>query len=123
MQDKFRTYFNNDIVGTQIGGAMKNIIAIACGAILGKNLGFNAVAAIITRGLSEIIDLGVKMGAKKTTFYGLSGIGDLTLTCSSLKSRNTKLGYMLAQKKKSQRNFLKAKNPVRAYVNLAKNII
>ena len=100
MQDKFRTYFNNDIVGTQIGGAMKNIIAIACGAILGKNLGFNAVAAIITRGLSEIIDLGVKMGAKKTTFYGLSGIGDLTLTCSSLKSRNTKLGYMLAQKKK-----------------------
>ena len=88
---KFRTYFNNDIVGTQIGGAMKNVIAIASGVIIGSNLGHNAGAAIITRGLSEIIDLGVKMGARKTTFYGLSGIGDLTLTCSSLKSRNTKL--------------------------------
>ncbi len=102
---RFRTYFNNDIVGTQIGGAMKNVIAIASGVIIGSNLGHNAGAAIITRGLSEIIDLGVKMGAKKTTFYGLSGIGDLTLTCSSLKSRNTKLGYLLA-KGKSKTNQL-----------------
>ena len=78
---KFRTYFNNDIVGTQIGGAMKNVIAIASGVIKGCNLGHNAGAAIITRGLSETIDLGIKMGAKKSTFYGLYGIGDLTLTC------------------------------------------
>ena len=102
---KFRTYFNNDIVGTQIGGAMKNVIAIASGVIMGSNLGHNAGAALITRGLSEIIDLGIKMGAKKSTFYGLSGIGDLTLTCSSLKSRNTKLGYLLA-KGKSKTNQL-----------------
>ena len=102
---KFRTYFNNDIIGTQIGGAMKNVIAIASGVIIGSNLGQNAGAAIITRGLSEIIDLGTQMGAKKSTFYGLSGIGDLTLTCSSLKSRNTKLGYLLA-KGKSKTNQL-----------------
>ena len=102
---KFRTYFNNDIVGTQIGGAMKNVIAIASGVIKGSNLGHNAGAALITRGLSEIIDLGIQMGAKKSTFYGLSGIGDLTLTCSSLKSRNTKLGFLLA-KGKSKTNQL-----------------
>jgi len=99
-QDRFRTYFNNDIIGTQVGGAMKNVIAIASGFILGSGLGNNANASIITRGLSEMIELGLKMGAKKKTFYGLSGIGDLTLTCSSLKSRNTKLGYLLAKKKK-----------------------
>ena len=99
-QDRFRTYFNNDVIGTQIGGAMKNVIAIASGFILGNGLGNNANASIITRGLSEMIELGLKMGAKKNTFYGLSGIGDLTLTCSSLKSRNTKLGYLLAKKKR-----------------------
>ena len=99
IQEKFRTYFNNDIIGTQIGGAMKNIIAIACGYIAGCGLGENAKAAIITRGLSEIIDLGIEMGAKRNTFYGLSGIGDLTLSCSSLKSRNAKFGYNLAKSK------------------------
>ena len=76
---------------------MKNVIAIACGLIKGKNLGENAKAAIITRGISEIVKLGLKMGAKRNTFYGLSGIGDLTLTCSSLKSRNTKLGFEVAK--------------------------
>ena len=100
VQEKFRTYFNKDIIGTQIGGAMKNVIAIASGFIIGKGLGLNANASIVTRGLSEMIQLGIRMGAKKNTFYGLSGIGDLSLTCSSLKSRNTKLGYLLAKKKK-----------------------
>ena len=76
---------------------MKNVIAIACGFAKGRNLGENAKAAIITRGMSEIVKLGVNMGAKRKTFYGLSGIGDLTLTCSSLKSRNTKFGYDLAK--------------------------
>ena len=94
---KLRIYFNHDIVGTQLGGAMKNVIAIACGFAKGKNLGENAKAAIITRGISEIVKLGVNMGAKRKTFYGLSGIGDLALTCSSLKSRNTKFGYDLAK--------------------------
>ena len=64
LAEKFRIYFNNDIIGTQVGGAMKNIIAIACGYITGLELGENAKAAIITRGLSEIINLGIKMGAK-----------------------------------------------------------
>ena len=95
--EKLRVYFNSDIIGTQLGGAMKNVIAIACGFAKGKNLGENAKAAIITRGISEIVKLGVRMGAKRKTFYGLSGIGDLTLTCSSLKSRNTKFGYDLAK--------------------------
>ena len=95
--EKLRIYFNNDIIGTQLGGAMKNVIAIACGFAKGKNLGENAKAAIITRGISEIVKLGVNMGAKRKTFYGLSGIGDLALTCSSLKSRNTKFGYDLAK--------------------------
>ena len=98
--EKLRVYFNSDIIGTQLGGAMKNVIAIACGFAKGKNLGENAKAAIITRGISEIVKLGVKMGAKRKTFYGLSGIGDLTLTCSSLKSRNTKFGYDLAKGRK-----------------------
>ena len=95
--ERLRIYFNNDIIGTQLGGAMKNVIAIACGFVKGKNLGENAKSAIITRGISEIVKLGINMGAKRKTFYGLSGIGDLTLTCSSLKSRNTKFGYDLAK--------------------------
>lgn len=98
-QERFRIYFNNDVVGTQLGGAMKNVIAIANGIIIGCGFGHNAGAAIITRGLAEIIELGLKMGAQKNTFYGLSGLGDLTLTCSSLKSRNTMLGYLLAKGK------------------------
>lgn len=93
----FRPYFNNDLVGTQIGGSAKNIIAIACGIIKGRRLGENAKASLLTRGLSEIISLGKKMGAEKKTFFGLSGLGDLTLTCNSLKSRNLNLGYMLGQ--------------------------
>ena len=108
----FRTYFNSDIVGTQVGGAMKNVIAIACGIIKGKKLGNNALAAIITRGLSEIVELGVKMGAKQETFFGLSGIGDLTLTCSSLKSRNTQLGYFLANPSKRVASKFKEKNVI-----------
>lgn len=119
-QEKFRTYFNNDIIGTQIGGAMKNVIAIACGIIIGSGLGHNASAAIITRGLYEIKELGFKMGAKKITFCGLSGIGDLTLTCSSLKSRNTKLGYMLAKKKKPNHVLFEGKESCYSICELGK---
>ena len=118
-QEKFRTYFNNDIIGTQIGGAMKNVIAIACGIIIGSGLGNNASAAIITRGLSEIIDLGIKMGAKNT-FYGLSGIGDLALTCSSLKSRNTKLGYLLSKKKKQTNQLFEGLESCQSICDLGK---
>ena len=119
-QDRFRTYFNNDIIGTQIGGAMKNVIAIASGFIIGNGLGNNANASIITRGLSEMIELGLKMGAKKNTFYGLSGIGDLTLTCSSLKSRNTKLGYLLAKKKKKSNAVLEGMESCDSICNLGR---
>ncbi len=97
-QEKFRTYFNNDVIGTQVGGAMKNVIAIACGLIRGKRLGTNAIASVLSRGLSEIVELGYTMGAEKRTFYGLSGLGDLALTCSSLRSRNTYLGFVLGKK-------------------------
>ena len=93
----FRPYFNNDIVGTQIGGALKNVIAIACGIVYGKGLGENAKSSVMTRGLKEIMTLGVKMGAKEETFRGLSGLGDLNLSCNSLKSRNMYLGYKLGK--------------------------
>ena len=83
-----RLYSSEDIIGTQLGGALKNVIAIGCGMIKSINLGESARTAFMTRGLSEMIDLGVTMGAKINTFYGLSGLGDLSLTCSSIQSRN-----------------------------------
>lgn len=95
----FRPYFNTDMIGTQLGGAIKNIIAIACGIVHGKNLGENAKSSVLTRGLQEMIFLGTKMGASKETFYGLSGIGDLNLSCNSLKSRNFNFGYDLSRNK------------------------
>ncbi|MBH43645.1 MAG: hypothetical protein CMP25_02515 [Rickettsiales bacterium] len=91
----FRPYFNNDIIGTQIGGSMKNIIAIACGIVIGKKLGENAKSSIMTRGLKEMIKLGTSLGAEEKTFMGLSGLGDLNLSCNSIKSRNMLLGYEL----------------------------
>ena len=93
----FRPYFNTDIIGTQLGGAVKNIIAIACGIVVGKKLGENARSSILTRGLQEIIYLGKKMGARKETFFGLSGIGDLNLSCSSINSRNFNFGFKLGE--------------------------
>tara|TARA_B100000242_G_C43014636_1_gene471776 strand:- start:376 stop:1362 length:987 start_codon:yes stop_codon:yes gene_type:complete len=93
----FRPYYNNDIIGTQLGGAVKNVIAIACGVTVAQKLGENARASVITRGLQEIIYLGKKMGANEKTFYGLSGIGDLNLTCNSEKSRNFKFGFNLGK--------------------------
>lgn len=92
----FRPYIQTDIIGSQIGGAVKNVIAVACGIVQGLQLGHNATAAIITRGLAEMVRLGKAMGAKKETFLGLSGLGDLTLTCNSIKSRNLRFGIALA---------------------------
>ena len=93
----FRPYLSNDVVGAQIAGALKNIYAIACGIVVGKNYGDNAVASIITRSFSEICIVGQVLNAKKDTLSGLSGIGDLFLTCSSTKSRNFSLGIKLAK--------------------------
>ncbi len=93
----FRPYLSDDLVGAQVGGAVKNVLAIACGVVHGRNLGDNARAALITRGLAEIARLGNRLGARAETLMGLSGLGDLTLTCSSLQSRNMSLGAALGQ--------------------------
>jgi len=96
----FRPYLSDDLVGAEIGGAVKNVLAIACGVVHGRQMGDNARAALITRGLAEIGRLGRALGAKPTTLMGLSGLGDLTLTCSSLQSRNMSLGAALGQGRK-----------------------
>jgi glycerol-3-phosphate dehydrogenase (NAD(P)+) len=96
---KFRLYASNDIIGAQIGGAIKNVIAIACGVVHGKKLGENARAAILSRGLAEIARLAVAMGGRHETLMGLCGVGDLTLTASSLQSRNFSLGAGIGEGK------------------------
>ncbi len=95
-----RIYTTDDIIGTQIGGALKNVLAIACGIIAGRGLGENAKAALIARGLAEMIRLGTALGARAETLTGLSGLGDVVLTCSSNQSRNTSLGFALGQGQK-----------------------
>lgn len=91
----FRPYLSDDVTGVEIAGALKNVIAIACGIVEGKKLGQNARAAVMTRGMAEIKRLGMAKGAKSDTFLGLAGIGDLTLTCNSMSSRNFSLGFEL----------------------------
>jgi len=98
--DKFRLYESFDVTGVEIGGAVKNVIAIAAGISDGLKLGLNARAAIITRGLAEITRLGVRMGANPLTFLGLSGLGDLVLTCTGELSRNRSVGVQLGEGKK-----------------------
>jgi glycerol-3-phosphate dehydrogenase (NAD(P)+) len=93
----FRVYASTDITGVALGGALKNVIAIACGMVAGRGLGENARAALMTRGLAEISRLAVSLGARPETFMGLAGLGDLALTCSSLQSRNYSFGYHLGQ--------------------------
>jgi glycerol-3-phosphate dehydrogenase (NAD(P)+) len=92
MQPHFRVYTNPDVIGVELGGALKNIIALSAGIAEGLGLGDNAKAALITRGLSEIARLGMALGANPLTFAGLSGIGDLMVTCSSRFSRNRRSG-------------------------------
>jgi len=91
----FRPYTNADVIGTEIGGACKNVIALACGMAAGVGLGENTAAAIITRGLAEIMRLGIAVGAKGATLAGLAGVGDLVATCSSPQSRNRAFGERL----------------------------
>jgi glycerol-3-phosphate dehydrogenase (NAD(P)+) len=93
-------YLHSDIVGVEIGGALKNIIAIACGISDGLGFGSNTKAALMTRGLSEIMRLGKKLGAKPSTFWGLSGLGDLITTCFSPYSRNRSVGEKVGRGKK-----------------------
>ena len=97
--DVMRVYTSSDVKGVEVGGALKNIIAFCAGAAVSLGLGDNAFAALLTRGLSEIARLGVELGAQKETFYGLSGLGDLIVTCSSEHSRNRKAGKLIGQGK------------------------
>ncbi|XJZ26056.1 NAD(P)H-dependent glycerol-3-phosphate dehydrogenase [Bacillota bacterium Lsc_1132] len=97
INQNFRVYTNPDIIGVEIGGALKNIIALAAGITDGLGYGDNAKAALITRGLAEIARLGTKMGANPLTFSGLTGIGDLIVTCTSVHSRNWRAGHLLGK--------------------------
>lgn len=102
MNEIFRVYRNSDMFGVEFGGSLKNIIALACGISTGLGYGDNAIAALITRGLLEIARLGTKLGAKQETFYGLTGLGDLFVTCSSMHSRNRRCGILIGQGKSAQ---------------------
>ena len=95
--EKMRIYTSNDVKGVELGGALKNIIAFCAGVASGLGLGDNSFAALITRGLVEISRLGVELGGEKDTFYGLSGLGDLIVTCLSEHSRNRRAGRLIAQ--------------------------
>ena len=96
---RLRVYSSDDVIGVEVGGAVKNVMAIAAGICDGMGLGHNARAALITRGLAEMTRLGVKLGGRAETFMGLTGMGDLILTCTSDLSRNRRVGLMLAQNK------------------------
>ncbi len=93
----FRIYLSNDVAGAEIGGAIKNVLAIACGVVEGRGLGQNARAALIARGFAEMVRFGLAMGAQRETLAGLSGLGDLVLTCSSTSSRNFSLGKAIGE--------------------------
>ena len=99
MNENMRVYLSNDVKGVELGGALKNIIAFCAGILVGMELGDNSFAALITRGLTEIARLGVALGGKMETFYGLSGLGDLVVTCSSQFSRNRKAGMLIGEGK------------------------
>ena len=96
-QPTFRIYVSDDVAGAEIGGAVKNVLAVACGVVEGKGLGQNARAALIGRGFAEMTRFGMAFGAKRETLAGLSGLGDLVLTCTSTSSRNYSLGVGLGQ--------------------------
>ncbi|HDL5518435.1 TPA: NAD(P)H-dependent glycerol-3-phosphate dehydrogenase, partial [Mannheimia haemolytica] len=98
----FRVYLNNDIIGVQLGGAIKNVIAIGAGISDGMGFGANARTALITRGLAEISRLGVSLGADPKTFTGMAGLGDLVLTCTDNQSRNRRFGLALGQGKSAE---------------------
>lgn len=99
MRENFRVYTSQDIVGVELGGALKNVIALCAGISDGLGYGDNTKAALMTRGLAEMARLGVKMGAREETFMGLSGMGDLIVTCTSMHSRNRRAGILLGKGK------------------------
>ncbi len=111
----FRVYTSSDIIGAELGGAFKNIIALGAGISDGLGLGDNSKAALMTRGLTEIARLGVTLGAKKETFAGLSGVGDLIVTCCSMHSRNRRAGILIGQGKTAQQAMAEVGATVEGY--------
>lgn len=97
MSPRFRVYTNEDLVGVELGGALKNVLALCCGVSDGMGLGDNTKALLMTRGMTEMARLGVAMGGRKETFAGLSGMGDLIVTCTSMHSRNRRCGILIGQ--------------------------
>lgn len=128
MQERFRIYTSDDIIGVEISGALKNIMAIAAGVCDALNLGDNAKASLLVRGMAEIARLGKKLGAKTETFTGLSGMGDLIATCSSPLSRNHQVGFRvgkgekLEEIKKDMRSIAEGVPTCKAAYNLAKKL-
>lgn len=123
--NNFRPYYNSDLIGVQVGGALKNIIAIATGVAMGKKLGDGAVASLVSRGINEIITFGVALGANKDTFLGLSGLGDLVLTATNMKSRNTKLGFQIGSSNQFENkveNLTEGIYSTKAVYNMAKEL-
>ena len=102
MNEVFRVYTSPDVLGMELGGSLKNVIALAAGMADGLGYGDNTKAALITRGIAEMSRIGVAMGGRQETFNGLSGIGDLIVTCASVHSRNRKAGYLMGQGKSMQ---------------------
>lgn len=117
----FRPYYSPDLIGAEVGGAVKNVLAIACGIVEGKRLGASARAALTTRGFAEMTRLGLALGAKPETLTGLSGLGDLVLTCNSPQSRNMSLGVALGQGQ-SLADIMGARNSVSEGVHSATGV-
>lgn len=112
----FRVYVNDDVIGVEYGGALKNIIALCAGICDGLELGDNTKAALMTRGIAEIARLGIAAGAKRETFAGLSGIGDLIVTCTSMYSRNRRAGILIGQGKSAQEAIKEIGMTVEGYI-------
>ncbi|MES1991558.1 MAG: NAD(P)H-dependent glycerol-3-phosphate dehydrogenase [Pseudomonadota bacterium] len=118
----FRPYFSPDLIGAEVGGAVKNVLAIACGIVEGKKLGASARAALTTRGFAEMTRLGLALGARAETLVGLSGLGDLVLTCNSPQSRNMSLGLALGEGK-TLAEIMGARNAVTEGVHSANAVV
>src|SRR5699024_6933021 len=98
----FRVYTNDDLIGVEVGGAVKNIIALAAGVCDGIGYGDNSKAALMTRGMAEIVRIGMKLGGNSVTFLGLTGMGDLIVTCTSPHSRNRRAGFLIGKGKSTE---------------------
>ncbi|OGI03465.1 MAG: hypothetical protein A2Y25_10735 [Candidatus Melainabacteria bacterium GWF2_37_15] len=122
VSEKFRLYSNSDIIGVELGGSLKNVIAIASGFIEAMQFGDNAKGALLTRGLAEMVRISVALGANPSTLYGLAGVGDLIATCTSPLSRNFQVGYMLGKGKKLE-DILKEIGTVAEGVKTSKAVV